>query len=113
MSRYTIGDRVEVYTEVRLEGESFTAVVINVHEAEGACDVAYEIDDSVAVFLTAEKHGLQLLPEVYVVMDRALALHKRRRTRTHLNRVARQSLDEGQELTMRTAVVTLSFFYFQ
>jgi len=59
MSRYTIGDRVEVLWQ----GELFAATVIYIHEAEGACDAAYEIDDSVGVFLTAEEHGLKLLPD--------------------------------------------------
>ena len=59
MSGYTIGDRVEV----QWQGELFAATVIRIHEAEGACDAAYEIDGSVGVFLNAEEHGLKVLPD--------------------------------------------------
>ena len=58
MLGYKIGDRVEVLWQ----GELFAATIIYIHDAEGACDAAYEIDDSVGVFLTAEEHGLKLLP---------------------------------------------------
>ena len=58
MSGYKIGDRVEVLWQ----GELFAAAIIYIHEVEGACDAAYEIDDSVGVFLTPEEHGLKLLP---------------------------------------------------
>ena len=59
MSGYTIGDRVEV----QWQGELFAATVIRIHEAEGACDAAYEIDGSVGMFLNAEEHGLKVLPD--------------------------------------------------
>ena len=52
MSEYTIGDRVEVLWQ----GELFAAVVVYIYEAEGVCDAAYEIDNSVGVFLTAEEN---------------------------------------------------------
>ena len=40
-----------------------------------------------------------------VVVDRALVLHKRRRTCTRLNRAAHQSLGGKQELTIRTVAL--------
>ena len=58
MSGYSVGDRVEVLWE----DELFEAAVIKVH-TEGDVDVAYDVSDSVGVHLTAEDHGLKLLPD--------------------------------------------------
>ena len=54
MSGYAVGDRVEVLWE----GELFDAEVIKLH-ASGAVDVAYDINGSVGMHLTAEDHGWQ------------------------------------------------------
>lgn len=56
MAGYSVGDRVEVLWE----DELFDAEVIKLH-ASGAVDVAYDINDSVGVHLTAEDDGLKLL----------------------------------------------------
>ena len=55
---YAIGNRVEV----RWKAKPFAATVIHVHSA-GTVDVVYDIDGSVGVSLTAEAHGLRLLPD--------------------------------------------------
>ena len=58
MAGYSIGDRVEVrWTDVL-----YPAKVIKLHPS-GKLDVAYEINNTVGVFLTAKEHGLKLLPE--------------------------------------------------
>ena len=58
MDVFTIGDRVEV----RWKAKSFAAIVVNVH-GPGKVDAVYDIDGSVGVFLTAEEHGLKLVPD--------------------------------------------------
>ena len=58
MAGYSVGDRVEVLWE----DELFDAEVITLH-ASGAVDVAYDINDSVGVHLTAEDHGLNCCRE--------------------------------------------------
>lgn len=56
MADYSVGDRVEV----KWQAKAFAAKVIHVH-APGKVDVAYGIDGSVGIFLTAKEHGLKLL----------------------------------------------------
>ena len=53
-----VGKRVEVLWK----GEPFDAKVLQIH-ASGKVDVQYEIDGNVGIFLTAEKHGLKVLPD--------------------------------------------------
>ena len=59
MSGFSVGDRVGVLCK----GTLYAANIIHVDADEGWCDAVYEIDNSVGVHLTAEEHGLILLPD--------------------------------------------------
>ena len=58
MAGYSVGDRVEVLWQ----GELFAAEVIRTPSPD-TVDVVYEIDGTVGEDLTAEGHGLRLLPD--------------------------------------------------
>ena len=49
--------------EVLWEGTLYAANIIYVDADAGWCDAVYEIDGFVGIYLTAEEHGLKLLPD--------------------------------------------------
>ena len=57
MAGYSVGDRVEVLWN---DGP-YDATVIKVYSG-GAVDVTHDANNSLGVFLTADEHGLKLLP---------------------------------------------------
>ena len=44
-------------------GTLYAANIVYVDADKGWCDAVYEIDNNVGMYLTAEEHGLKLLPD--------------------------------------------------